>query len=155
MILMTRIASALALTMTLASVGTSAFAHTDAPHTSTLKAVQGGQLGVAGTYSYELVIAKDAKDGVESPVLVYVTDHAGKKIPSAGASGTATILAAKQKQTVTLQPDGDNRLKGLAKYSAVPDMKVLIYVKLQGQAPEQTRFTPLAVAKDGHTDHSH
>ena len=155
MILMTRIASALTLTMALASVGTSAWAHTDAPHPSTLKAVQGGQLGVAGDYSYELVIAKDAKEGVESPVWVYVTDHAGMKIPSAGASGTATILAAKKKHTVTLQPDGDNRLKGLAKYSAVPDMKVLISVTLMGKAPEQTRFTPLAAAKDGHTDHPH
>lgn len=155
MILMKRIASALALTMTLASVGTSALAHTDAPHAGTLKAVQGGQLGIAGDYSYELVIAKDAKEGVESPVLVYVTDHAGKKIPSAGASGTATILAAKQKYTVALQADGDNRLKGIGKYSAAPDMKVLISVTLMGKAPEQTRFTPMAASKDGHTDHQH
>lgn len=111
---------------------------------------QGGTwrpVGCCRSYSYELVIAKDTKDGVESPVWVYVTDHAGKKIATAGASGTTTILAAKIKHTVTLQPDGDNRLKGLAKYSAVPDMKVLISVTLMGKAPEQTRFTPLAAAK--------
>lgn len=155
MILMTRIAASLALTLTLISAGTSAFAHADEPHPNTLKAVQGGQLGVAGTYSYELVIAKGAKEGVESPVVVYVTDHAGKKIPTVGASGTATILAGKQKYAVVLQPDGDNRMKGVAKYSSVPNMKVLISVTLAGKAPEQTRFTPLAVSGDGHSEHAH
>jgi hypothetical protein len=155
MILMTRMTATLALTLTLVSAGTSAFAHGDEPHPNTLKAVQGGQLGVAGSYSYELVIAKGAKEGVESPVVVYVTDHVGKKIPTAGASGTATILAGKQKYAVVLQPDGDNRMKGVAKYAVAPDMKVLIAVKLSGSPTEQTRFTPLAASKDGHTDHTH
>lgn len=155
MALMTRIATSLALAVTLASVGTAAWAHGDDPHPSTLKPMQGGQLGVAGAYSYELVIAKNAAEGVASPVLVYVTDHAGQKITTAGASGTATILVGKQKLAVALQPDGDNRMKGAAKYSAAPTMKVLIAIMLAGQPSEQTRFTPLAASKDGHTDHTH
>jgi hypothetical protein len=150
-----RLAAILATALALATGATSALAHSDAPHPDTLKAAHGGQLGVAGSYSYELVVVKDAKDGKESPVVVYVTDHAGQKIPTAGASGTATILAGKLKASATLQPDGDNRMKGIAKYAATPDMKVVVSVTLPGKQPEQTRFTPMAVAKDGHTDHTH
>ena len=76
--------------------------------------------------------------------LVYVTDHAGKNISTALASGTATILAGKQKFSVTLKPEGDNRMKGVAKYTTSPDIKVLVSVTLPGQPPEQTRFTALA-----------
>ena len=147
--------SILATAVLLAAGATSALAHSDAPHPDNLKASNGGQLGVAGRYSYELVVLKDAKETNESLVRVYVTDHAGKKLPTAGASGTAMILAGKVKASVTLQPDGDNRMKGLAKYASSPDMKVVVSITLAGQPPEQTRFTPLAVAKDGHTDHMH
>jgi hypothetical protein len=123
------------------------------------KAPNGGQLRVAGTYHFELVVAKDAKAATESPVVVFVTDHAGAKIPTVGAGGTATILAGKQKASVKLVPDGDNRLKGVAKYGSTPDMKVVVAITLAGKPAEQARFTPLAaplaVAKDGHTDHKH
>lgn len=141
--------------LTLAVSTTSAFAHSDAPHPATLKAAHGGQLGVASTYSYELVVAKDARDAADSPVVVYVTDHAGKKISTAGATGSVTILANKKKLLVTLQPEGDNRMKGSARYIATPDMKVVVSITLAGKPPEQTRFAPLAAAKDGHTDHTH
>jgi hypothetical protein len=148
-------ATLLASALLLATGATSALAHSDAPHPDTLKATHGGQLAVAGSFSYELVVVKDAKEAKESPVQVYVTDHAGKKLPTAGASGTAMILAGKVKASVTLQPDGDNRMKGVAKYASSPDMKVVVSVTLAGKPPEQIRFTPLAVAKDGHTDHTH
>lgn len=140
---------------TVLSLTSPVLAHSDDPHPDTLKAMQGGQLGVAGAFSYELVIDKNAKEGVESAVMVYVTDHAGKKIQTTGASGTATILAGKLKASAILKPDGDNRMKGSTKYTATPDMKVLVSITLAGKLPEQTRFTPLAVAKDGHTDHQH
>ena len=77
------------------------------------------------------------------------------KIPTGGAGGTATILAGKQKASVKLVPDGDNRLKGIGKYAATADMKVVVSITLSGKAAEQARFTPLAAAKDGHTDHKH
>ena len=147
--------SILATALMLATGTTSALAHSDAPHPDSLKASNGGQLGVAGNYSYELVVVKDSKEVKENPVRVYVTDHAGKKLSTAGASGTAMILAGKVKASVTLQPDGDNRMKGLAKYASVPDMKVVVSITLAGQTTEQIRFTPLAAAKDGHTDHTH
>lgn len=125
----------------------------------TQKAPNGGQLRMAGVYHFELVVAKDSNVTTESPVVVYVTDHAGTKIPTVGAGGTATILAGKQKASVTLVPDGDNRLKGVGKYVSTPDMKVVVAITLAGKTAEQARFTPLtaplAVVKDGHTDHKH
>lgn len=131
-----------------------AYAHDDA-HLATVKAPNGGQLRQAGPYHYELVTARDATDAKESPVLVYVTDDGGKKLATAGANGTATILSGKAKATATLVPDGDNRMKGAAKYASTPGMKVVVSIALSGKPPEQARFTPLAVAKDGHTDHKH
>lgn len=131
-----------------------AFAHDDA-YLDTQKAPNGGQLRMAGPYHHELVMVKDAKDATENPVVVYVTDHAGQKIPTAGASGTATILAGKLKATSALKPDGDNRVKGFAKYASTPGMKVVVSITLSGKQPEQARFTPLVVVQDGHMDHKH
>ena len=114
---------------------------------------------MAGIYHFELVVAKDSKEARDNPVVVYVTDHANAKIPTVGAGGTATILAGKQKASVKLVPDGDNRLKGIGKYASTPDMKVVVSITLPGKPAEQARFTPLAAplaaANDGHTDHKH
>lgn len=150
-----RLAATFATVLSLTTYAGSAFAHSDAPHPDTLKAMQGGQLGVAGALSYELVIDKNAKESAESVVMVYVTDHAGKKMQTTGASGTATILSGKIKASAMLKPDGDNRMKGVTKYAATADMKVLVSITLAGKPPEQTRFTPLTATKDGHTDHQH
>ena len=150
-----RMAATFATALSFTAMSTPVLAHSDDPHPDTLKATQGGQLGVAGVFSYELVIDKNAKEGADSAVVVYVTDHAGKKVQTAGASGTATILAGKLKASAVLKPDGDNRMKGNANYAASPNMKVLVSITLAGKPPEQTRFTPLSVAKDGHTDHQH
>lgn len=131
-----------------------ALAHDDA-YLDTQKAPNGGQLRMAGPYHFELVLAKNTAAAQENPLVVYVTDHAGAKIPTAGASGSATILAGKLRAAATLQPDGDNRLKGVARYASTPDTKVAVSVTLPGKQPEQARFTPYAVAKDVHTDHKH
>lgn len=117
----------------------------------------GGQIREAGKYHFELVVAKDGTDAKESPVVVYVTDSANAKVPTLGATGTATILFGKAKVGVTLTPDGDNRMKGTAKYASPTDMKVILSINLAGKAAEQARFTPLTVApaKDGHSVHKH
>ena len=137
------------------AIGTApAYAHDDAQLDKT-KTSNGGQLRQAGPYHYELVTARDGTDAKESPVLVYVTDDGGKKLATAGASGTATILSGKVKTTAALVPDGDNRMKGAAKYASTSGMKVVVSITLSGKQPEQARFTPLAAATDGHTDHKH
>ncbi|HRF73593.1 MAG TPA: hypothetical protein PL117_12540 [Accumulibacter sp.] len=113
----------------------------------TQKAPNGGQLRMAGPYHFELVVISDSKEVRENPIVVHVTDHAGARVSTAGASATATLLAGKIKATSTLAPDGDNRLKGFAKYASTSDMKVVVTVTLAGKAAEQARFTPLAVSQ--------
>ena len=71
-------------------------AHDDA-YLDTVKTAHGGQLRMAGMYHFELVVEKSAKGARDNPVVVYVTDHAGTSIPTAGSSGTATLLAGKDK----------------------------------------------------------
>ena len=112
------------------------------------KAANGGQLRTAGNHHFELLVSKDSKDAKENPVVVYVTDNAGKKVPTTGASGTATILAGKSKASAALVPDGDNRLKGTANYASSPDMKVVVSIALPGKTADQARFTPFTTEKD-------
>ena len=127
--------------------GSAALAHSD-EYLDTQKAPNGGQMRMAGAYHYELVVSKDSKEVKDNQVVVFVTDHAGAKVPTVGAGGTAIILAGKAKATVTLVPDGDNRLKGVGKYASSADMKAVVSVTLPGKTAEQARFTPLAAAPD-------
>ena len=122
---------------------TALLAHGDGQAQSA-KGPNGGQLHQAGAYDYELVVAKDSREVKENPVMVYVTVHDKDKVSTAGATGSATILAGKLKAISTLKPDGDNRMKGFAKYASAADMKVVVSITLNGKAAEQTRFTPLA-----------
>lgn len=137
-----------------------ALAHSDQV-LDTQKAPNGGQLRVSGVYHLELVVARDSKEAKDNSVVVHVTDHAGNKVSTVGAGGTATLLGGKTKTSVILTPDGDNRLKGVGKYASTPDLKAVVSVTLAGKPAEQARFTPLApmappaAAKDGHTDHKH
>jgi len=115
----------------------------------------GGQLRMAGAYHLELVVTQDSKDVRENPIVVYLTDHADQKLSSTGVSGTAILIAGKIKATSTLTPDGENRLKGYAKYSSAPDMKVVVQIKRTDGSTEQARFTPLAVEQRGAEAHNH
>ena len=117
-------------------------AHSD-EHLDTIKALNGGQMRMAGPYHYELVIKPAAKSGTND-VLVYLTDHAGKEIEVKRATGTATILAG-GKTTVTLTPKGKNVLKGSGNFAMNPNLKAVVSIALPGKQAEQARFTPFAV----------
>ena len=116
-----------------------ALAHSD-EYLDTQSAPHGGQLRMAGAQHHELVVKPNE-------VTVYLTDHAGTKLDSKGASGTATVLSGKAKATLKLQPAGDNVLKGAGKFDLAPDMKVAVSITLPGQAAEQARFTPMQKTK--------
>ncbi len=143
-----------AATSALMLASQSVLAHSD-EYLDTQKAPNGGQLRMAGAYHFELVVDRDSKEVKDNSLVVHVTDHAGAKVSTAGASGTATILSGKTKVTTSLVPDGDNRMKGSVSYAATPGMKVVLSVTLPGKSAEQARFTPLAAPKDGHADHTH
>ena len=142
-----------AIALALATATTSVQAHDDA-YLDTQQAPHGGQLRMAGAYHLELVVDKSTPQAADKPVVVYVTDHAGQKVPTQGATGNATILAAKGKASVALVPDGDNRLKGTGNYASTPDMKAIISFTAKGQAPETARFTPMVKSSEAHADHT-
>ena len=142
-----------AIALALATATTSVQAHDDA-YLDTQQAPHGGQLRMAGVYHLELVVDKSTPQAADKPVVVYVTDHAGQKVPTQGATGNATILAAKGKASVALVPDGDNRLKGTGRYASTPDMKAIISFTAKGQPPETARFTPLVKSMEAHMDHN-
>ena len=142
-----------AIALALATATTSVQAHDDA-YLDTQQAPHGGQLRMAGAYHLELVVDKSTPQAADKPVVVYVTDHAGQKVPTQGATGNATILAAKGKASVALVPDGDNRLKGTGRYASTADMKAIVQFTAKGQSPETARFTPLLKPLEAHTDHA-
>ncbi|HJW57385.1 MAG TPA: hypothetical protein VJ577_19150 [Burkholderiaceae bacterium] len=138
-----------AILLGLLAGGGVAYAH-DGAYLDTIMAPNGGQLRMAGIYHYELVVEKNSKELKDNPVIVFVTDHAGQKISTAGATGTATILSGKEKTTTKLVPDGENRMKGIARYASTASMKGVISITLPGKQTEQVRFTPLATAQNEH-----
>jgi len=100
----------------------------------------GGQVKDAGKYHLELVV-KDAA------LAVYVASKKDAKVATKGATGSATVLAAKVTSNVKLEPSGENALAGSGSFQPAPDMKVVVSVTLPGQSPIQARFTPLEKPK--------
>lgn len=125
---------------------TAAFAHSD-DFLDQAPGPNGGQLRMAGPYHLELVVAHGGSEAAERPLVVYVTDHDGKKIATAGGTASATLLAGKTRASIALSPDGDNRLKAMARYASAPDLKAVVSVTLPGKSAEQARFTPYAVKR--------
>jgi hypothetical protein len=107
-------------------------------HAEPVKALHGGQSLAAGPYHLELV----AKEG---ELLLYVTDHSDKGIPSDGARAKATIQHGFEKATiqVELEPSGDNQLKGSGTFTIYPDTGILVFLRLPEQQAYAARFTPL------------
>ncbi len=119
-----------------------AAAHDDAT-LDTHPTPHGGQVRMAGPFHLELVAGN-------GELTVYVTDHGDKHVPTQGASGTATVLAGKDKASVPLVPAGGNLLKGKGKFTRMPGMKVVVSLTLPGQTPQVARFTPGEKVRTGH-----
>lgn len=110
-----------------------AFAHSD-EYLDTQMAPHGGQLRMAGSQHYELLVKPDE-------VKVYLTDHAGVRISSVGATGMAVVFTGEAKVSIKLQPAGDNMLRGVGKFALTPDLKVTVSITLPGQSAQQANFT--------------
>lgn len=112
-------------------------AHT-AKHSDPVKALHGGQSLAAGPYHLELI----AKDG---ELVLYVTDHSDKAIPTDGARAKATIQHGyeKARTQVELEPSGENTLKGTGAFTIHPDTGIMVFLKLPDQEAYAARFTPL------------
>lgn len=119
-------------------------AHT-AKHSDPVKALHGGQSLAAGPYHLELV----ATDG---ELVLYVTDHADKAIPTDGAKAKATIQHGYEKNRiqVELEPSGENRLKGTGAFTINPDTGIMVFLKLPEQEAYAARFSPITPKHQAH-----
>jgi hypothetical protein len=118
-----------------------------AKHDDAVKALHGGQARAAGPYHLELVV----KDG---ELVLYVTDHEDKAVPTDGARAKATIQQGyeKARTQVELEPSGDNTLKGTGTFTINPDTGIMVFLKLPEQDAYAARFGPLPTKGAGHTD---
>lgn len=109
-----------------------------AKHAEPVKSLHGGQSLAAGPYHLELV----AKDG---ELLLYVTDHSDKPIPTDGAKAKATIQQGFENETtqVELVPAGENTLKGTGTFTLAPETGIIVFLKLPQRDAHAARFTPL------------
>ena len=83
----------------------------------------------------------------DSALTIYVLGDKDAKVPTKGATGTATVLAGKVTSNVKLEPSGENVLAGGGSFQPAPDMKVVVSVTLPGEPPIQARFTPIDKAQ--------
>lgn len=109
-----------------------------AKHAEPVKSLHGGQSLAAGPYHLELA----AKDG---ELLLYVSDHSDKPVPTEGAKAKATIQQGFENATtqVELLPAGENTLKGTGTFILTPDTGIIVFLKLPQRDAHAARFTPL------------
>jgi len=96
----------------------------------------GGQVRMAGPYHMEVLTD-------QGHLQVYVTDHGGAAISTAGWKGQATLLAGKQKIQYELQPAGNNTLRSKDAVSSVAHTVMVLTVTPAAGTPEMARYTRL------------
>ncbi|MFC5460527.1 hypothetical protein [Massilia niabensis] len=97
------------------------------------KAKHGGIVQSAGDLSFELA----AKDGRTT---IYVDDH-GKDLPTAGATGTLTVLKGAQKTELPLIPSAGNTLVVKGDASLVKGNKAVAAVTFADKKAVSVRFS--------------
>lgn len=96
------------------------------------KPKHGGVLQSANDLSFELV-NKDGK------AVIYVDDH-GAELPTAGASGTLTVLAGGKKSEAVLEPMGANALVSKSEVKFERGAKAVASIVLPGKERMSVRF---------------
>ena len=109
--------------------------HSDA-YLDKIKTPHGGQVRMSGPFHFELV-------PTQKQLMVYVTDHADKKISTKGASATAVVLVGDKRTAVKLVPGGENSFRNSQGVSIAPSMKVVLSVNMPGHGPLVARFSAL------------
>lgn len=97
------------------------------------KARHGGIVQSAGDLAFELV----ARDG---GTIIYVDDH-GKDLPTAGATGTLTVLKGAQKTELTLEAGANNTLVVKGNARLAPGSKAVAAVTFADKKTVSVRFS--------------
>lgn len=96
------------------------------------KPKHGGVLQSANDLSFELV-NKDGK------AVIYIDDH-GAELPTAGASGTLTVLSGGKKSEAVLEPMGANALVSKSEVKFERGAKAVASIVLPGKERMSVRF---------------
>ncbi len=115
--------SAIAIGMTISGL---ALAHGAKPK-------HGGVVHSAGDLSFELV-AKSGK------AVIYVDDH-GTGLPTAGATGSITVLSGGKKSEALLEPTGTNTLTSKTDVTLARGAKAVASISLAGKEAVSVRFS--------------
>ena len=115
------------------------WSHTD-EYFDSVNAPHGGQMRMAGPYHLEIVV-KDKE------VVLYVTDHAARKINIDGGISKAIFQTGKTKTSINLKPACDNILKGTGEFLVTPETVIVVFIKLPEQEAQAARFAPLKPAE--------
>lgn len=75
-----------------------------------------------------------------SDMIIHVTDEAGKPVSTSGFTASALVTAGAQKDTVKLEPTGNNQLKGGMKAAAAPGSNVVLMIKTTAGKSGQAKF---------------
>jgi hypothetical protein len=125
----------LAFALCLLALGcTATWAHDD-EYFATHPTPHGGQMRMAGPYHLELVAR-------QNEITIYVTDHGGDAVDTAGGSAKVIITSGKKKRyVVILSAGGDNALKGSGEFKLGKSNTASVLVALPGQDPQRAQFT--------------
>jgi hypothetical protein len=93
----------------------------------------GGQIQEVSGYHLELVTGA-------GELTIYITGGDDNGVATDGATGSALVLANKQKAKVTLVSGGENRITGQGDFAPADDMKVVVTVKLANGEKLRARF---------------
>lgn len=96
-------------------------------------ASHGGIVQSSGSLSFELVYRN-------GQATVYVDDR-GKDLQTAGASGKLTVFRGTQKNSVRLEPDGENTLVSKGNVQLAPGAKAIVSISLPGKQEVNVRFS--------------
>jgi hypothetical protein len=96
------------------------------------KPLHGGIIAEAAGLDFELVAKADS-------LTLYVVDD-GKPVATAGAKGTAMVVAGSEKVAATFEPAGENKLVAKGSFKAGVGVRVAVAVTLPGKPEAKLNF---------------
>lgn len=100
-----------------------------------LQAAHGGSIVEAPSGArLELLASKEG-------LTLYLNDHDGQPVPSAGVTVEIVLLSGGKKQNLTLAPGTGNTLTASGSFAEGGESKAIVRITLPGKAVEQVRMT--------------
>ena len=124
--------NAITTALTCLALGLASSAAAADKHGHVHKPMYGGILAEAADLDFELVAKADS-------LTLYVVND-GKAVATAGAKGTATVVAGSEKNAVTFEPAGENRLVAKGSFKVGIGVRVAVAVTLAGKPEARLNF---------------